>query len=149
MAKERFKSIAAVYLILERGDEVFLMRRANTGYMDGTYSVPAGHHDGGQTFREGLAREAGEELGITIRPEDARLVYLHHRPYAVDGDRIDAYFVVNAWEGEPKNLEPHKCDDIGWFKKSALPETMNPKEREVFAAIARGENYGEITQREG
>ena len=46
MKKERFKLIPAVFLIFRRGDEVLLLRRANTGYQDGKYGLVAGHLDG-------------------------------------------------------------------------------------------------------
>jgi 8-oxo-dGTP diphosphatase len=127
MPKERFKVITAVYLILEKGDEILLGRRANTGYMDGMLSLPAGHHDGNETLREAMAREAKEEIGIEIRPDDMEFVYMLHRPYAVDGDRIDAYFKVTKWAGEPTNLEPEKCSELSWFKKSGLPADVIPK----------------------
>lgn len=41
--KERFKVVPAVYLVLRRGEGVLLLRRANTGYQDGKYSLIAGH----------------------------------------------------------------------------------------------------------
>lgn len=147
MAKERFKVIPAVYLILEKNGEILLGRRANTGYMDGSYSLPAGHHDGNETLREAMAREAREEVGITIHPDDMEFVYLLHRPYAADGDRVDAYFLVRKWEGDPVNLEPEKCDDLQWFKKDALPETVIPKIKMVIEAVEKGETYGEVDDR--
>ena len=55
--KDRFKLIPAVYLILRRGDEVLLLRRANTGYQDGKYSIIAGHLDGDElATRESRAK---------------------------------------------------------------------------------------------
>jgi 8-oxo-dGTP pyrophosphatase MutT (NUDIX family) len=68
--KERFKLIPAVYLILRRNDEVLLLRRANTGYQDGKYSLIAGHLDGDELATEGMIREAKEEAGIVIVKED-------------------------------------------------------------------------------
>ena len=42
-AANRFSLPSAVHLFLLRGDEVLLLRRYNTGYEDGKYSVVAGH----------------------------------------------------------------------------------------------------------
>ena len=38
---EPFKLISTVYLLLRRDDELLLLRRANTGYQDGRYSLVA------------------------------------------------------------------------------------------------------------
>jgi 8-oxo-dGTP diphosphatase len=46
----RHTIIPAVYLILKNSKgQVCLTRRFNTGYMDGHYSLPAGHLDGGES----------------------------------------------------------------------------------------------------
>ncbi len=147
MPKDRFKSIVAVYMILERDGKIFLMRRANTGYMDGMYGLPAGHHDGAEGLREATAREAREEIGVTIKPEDCEFAFLLHRPFANDGDRVDAYFKIKSWEGEPQNLEPEKCDEMGWFAYDALPENLISKLQIVLEGIKNGERYAEVDDR--
>lgn len=43
---ERHKVVPAVYAVFRDGDRLLLLRRANTGYYDGYYSLPAGHVGG-------------------------------------------------------------------------------------------------------
>ena len=69
----RFKMISEVHLILRRGGRLLLSKRANTGYMDGYYSLVAGHVDGGEPFRAAMAREALEEVGLVLDPEALRV----------------------------------------------------------------------------
>ena len=64
MHNPRFTLIAAVHVFLRRGDQVLLLRRHNTGYMDGSYSVVAGHLDSNEEVVAAAIREAQEEAGI-------------------------------------------------------------------------------------
>ena len=65
---DRFKLIAAVYLLFRRGDEILLLLRANTGYEDGKYGLVSGHVDGDEPLAAAAAREAREEAGVEIDP---------------------------------------------------------------------------------
>ncbi|OGG60838.1 hypothetical protein A2765_01885 [Candidatus Kaiserbacteria bacterium RIFCSPHIGHO2_01_FULL_56_24] len=44
--KEKFRPHCAVHLFLIRDGKTLLLRRFQTGWMDGNYSVIAGHIDG-------------------------------------------------------------------------------------------------------
>ena len=77
--KERFKITPASYLILTRDNQILLSKRFNTGYEDGNYSLIAGHLDGGETFRQAMAREAKEEADLDIDPTETKEVHIMHR----------------------------------------------------------------------
>lgn len=147
MKKDRFRVIVAVYLILRQNDSILLARRANTGYADGLYSLPAGHLEGDELATEGMAREAKEELGIMVRPEDMMLVHTAHRlnRNEANQERIDLFFETTQWSGMVTNAEPHKCDDVSWFASDSLPENTLPLIRRVFDAVARGDAFSEFT----
>jgi len=121
---ERFRAPVAVHLLLERDDEVLLLRRYNTGYEDGNFSVPAGHLDGGEKAIEAGMREAREEIGVEIEPSDLRIVQVMHR--FAEEERIDYFVTANRWSGEIRNCEPEKCDLLAWFPIDALPLNTIP-----------------------
>ena len=134
MRKEYFKFVSAVHLFLVKDGKILLLRRFNTGYEDGNYSVPAGHIDGNERATTAMLREAKEEAGVVINERDIRMVHVMHRKS--EEERIDFFFEATEWQGEPKIMETNKCDDLSWFPISQLPQNVIPY---VKSGI---ENYG-------
>ncbi len=132
----RFTLKSAVHLFFIRDGQVLLQRRYNTGYQDGNYSVVAGHLDGGELVTAAAAREAQEEIGVNLQPEDIRVVGVMHR--LSDDERIDFFVAVERWQGEVRNMEPHKCDDLRWSPLDALPDNTIPYVRQAIANYAEG-----------
>jgi len=130
MSKERFKLISAVHLFLIKDDQVLLLRRFNTGYEDGNYSVVAGHIDGDETASQAMAREALEEAGLKINPNDLKVIHVMHRKST--DERMDLFFVADKWEGEPQIIEVDKCDDLSWFSIVDLPANIIPYVKEAI-----------------
>lgn len=138
----RFTYVGSAYLLLIREGKILLLRRANTGFMDGMYGLPAGHLEGGETAREGGAREAHEEIGINIHPADMEVVHVMHRKAAQD-ERFDIFMMARAHEGEVQNKEPEKCDDLSWFPLEALPENTIDYIRVALRHVQSGTCYSE------
>lgn len=132
----RFRLVAAVHVFLVRGEEVLLLRRCNTGYEDGNYSVVAGHLDGGETVRDAAVRETREEAGITLRPDDIQVVGVMHRRSTEE--RVDFFVATTEWSGRISNREPHKCDELAWFPFDALPDNTIPYVRRALENYRRG-----------
>ena len=74
---KRFKLIVAVHLFLLRNDEIILLRRFNTGYEDGNYSLIAGHIDGNEWITNAIIREAKEEGNILISKKKPKIWAIH------------------------------------------------------------------------
>jgi len=141
--KERFKLIPSVYVLPIKDEKILLLRRFNTGFEDGKYALVAGHVDGGETMTQAMNREAREEAGIDFAEKDLELVLTMHR-WCGDHERIDLFFVAKKWNGEIKNLEPNKCDDLSWFPLKQLPENMSPYIRVAIDCYLKGEKYCEF-----
>ncbi|MFI7002501.1 NUDIX domain-containing protein [Nocardia sp. NPDC050175] len=128
-----------VYLVLRRGDSVLFGRRRNTGFEDGAWHLPSGHLESGESVVVAVIREAGEEIGVTIRPEDVRFGHVMHN--ASSGGRVVFFFTVETWQGEPDNREPEKCSELAWFSRDQLPDRMIAYCRVAMQSIAEGENF--------
>jgi 8-oxo-dGTP pyrophosphatase MutT (NUDIX family) len=141
--EERFKPYAAAYLVLISDGKILLLRRYNTGYQDGNYSLVSGHFDGGETAAQCIAREALEEAGITIDVDELRVVNVIHR-LATDREYFDIFVSASKWLGEVTNMEPEKCDELKWFSLDSLPENMAPEVKIALNNINEGIHYSEI-----
>lgn len=143
--KERFKIIPAVHLFLVKDEKILLLRRCNTGYEDGNYSVPAGHIDGGERATDAMRREAREEVGIDIKKSDLKMVYAMHRTKGENQDeRVDFFFEAKKWRGEIQNQEPKKCSELQWAGFSQLPKNTIPYVREAIKNYRRGMFFSEF-----
>lgn len=112
--KERFTLKAAVYILIKENDKILLMKRAGSKYMDGFYSLPAGHVDGNETLKQAAIREAKEEINIDLKPQDLDLVLTLHRNSKA-GEYIDVFFNIIKYENKIKIKEPSKCSELKFF----------------------------------
>ena len=142
MVKERFKIIPSVYLVLIKNNKILLSRRYNTGYFDNNYSFPAGHLDGEETLKQAMAREAKEEIGIVLDSADLELIHIMNRQIP-DNERVDFFFTVKKWQGEPKIMESEKCDDLNWFELNNLPQNIIPYIEQAIDSFRKNIIYSE------
>ena len=124
--KANFKS--AVHIILINEDNILLQKRKGSELWPGYYALPAGHVDEGENQYDALVREAKEELGIEINPNDIinNYVVLRRNFFKIDGKilepYIDYYFEIKKYNGEPRIIEEDKCEEILWADVNDLPE---------------------------
>lgn len=137
----RFKLIVAAYLILIEDNKILLQRRQNTGYEDGNYSLPAGHLEENESVTDCLIREIKEETDLDLKPADVELVHTMHR--RENDIRIDLFFTTKKYQGQPKNTEPEKCDDLSWFSLDNLPKNTIPYIKQAIQSYLKKLPYSE------
>lgn len=138
----RAKFPATIHLFFFREDQILLLRRLNTGYRDGEYSVPAGHLDGDETVMAAAMREASEEVGLQLDMEDIVFSSVMHRKE--DEERVDFFVRVQAWKDNPFNNEPDKCDELVWADFNSLPEKTIPYVRRAIENHLNGVVFDEF-----
>ncbi len=117
MARDVFPVV--VHVLMLRGAELFLLRRANSGFMDGYYALPGGHQKAGESVESAAQRECEEETGVygtVLSPVCAM-------PYR-SGKHQGLNFVFEAlhWQGEPGIAEPEFFSEAVWVSPETLPE---------------------------
>jgi 8-oxo-dGTP diphosphatase len=121
--RDRFPIV--VHVLLRRDDSVLLVRRSNTGYMDGWWAAPGGHVDAGEDPSKAALRECREEVGVAIAAPD--LIPLAAMPYRSGAHQgVDFIFSARRWHGEPRIAEPERFDALAWHRVDALPTNVVP-----------------------
>lgn len=137
--------IPASYLVLFENGKILLLRRFNTGYEDGKYSLVAGHVEPGESFSNCIIREAKEEAGITISEEDIEVIHVMYRN--IEGEtsqRIEVFYTAKNWSGKVTNMEQNKCDDLSWFDLNNIPLNTIGYIREALLNIGKGLSFSEF-----
>ena len=114
MKKKIEKFPLSVHLILELDDKILFIKRKNTGYEDGKYSLPAGKVEKNESVYDAIVRETREEIGIDILKDEVEIIHVLHRR-GDDYGRIDYFFKTSKWRGKVFNAEPDKCDEVKWM----------------------------------
>lgn len=135
---ERFKLIAAAHMLVFKDGAVLLHKRMNTGYEDGNYSVPAGHHDPGEPMTRTATRELEEETGIVASEADMEFGCAMHRIQPSGRESVDYFFIVKKWTGAPENREPDRCAELAFYPLEHMPKNVIPYIREGIAASTQG-----------
>ncbi|MGB6022520.1 MAG: dihydrofolate reductase [Ornithinimicrobium sp.] len=145
MTQQRFAVVPSVYVVLVRpsdhGAEVLLQVRRGTPYMDGWWACgAAGHVEHGESVHAAATREAREELSISITAGALEPIATVHRTCALDDpveERMDLFFAVRDWQGDPVIAEPDKAAELRWWPLHDLPANVVPHEAQALSVLAR------------
>ncbi len=136
----------AVRLILEDKDKMLFLRQTKRN--GGRYTLVGGNVEEHEFAREALAREATEEAGIHVEPNELILVHvLHRHKLKKDETLLVLYFKAGRFHGEPESLEPKKFKDVAWFPINNLPEDVSKPTLHVLRCIRQGIIYSEFPAR--
>src|SRR3989338_1151503 len=78
------------------------------------WEFPGGSFELWETLEDTIIREMMEEYGFEIEIIELLCVTNHMIPDEKQ-HWVAPAFICKIRSGEPKILEPHKCDAIGWF----------------------------------
>ncbi|MBD3231830.1 NUDIX domain-containing protein [Candidatus Dependentiae bacterium] len=143
MSKKHFKLMPAVWLIFIKDNQILLLKRKNTGWQDNKYSVPAGKLDGNETVMQAAVREAKEEIGLNIKIDNSDVIHVLHKKNDDNEETIDFFIKVNNWKNTPKNMEPHKCEELKWNPINNLPQNTIDCLKYVINQIGKNIFYSE------
>jgi ADP-ribose pyrophosphatase YjhB (NUDIX family) len=132
-----------VYALIRRGDAVLLTRISERGFHSGSWTLPGGGLDHGESPREGLAREVREECGVDCEVGDVLDVHdLHFGGVAPSGRFEDFHGVHLLFRATvPPGAEPRVAevdgttDAVEWVPLADLGGDRRPVLDVVRAAL--------------
>lgn len=140
---ERIRAVVPVFVfLLNEQNEVYLQKRANTGYMDGFYDTPSGKTDEGESPKVAAKRELMEEAGVQVDEKDLEL--FHSYLNITEEPWLGLMFRTKRWQGDPKICEPEKCDEAGFYSLEAIPNHVTQQVSDGLARVVTA-NFIEVS----
>ncbi|MFA6428532.1 MAG: NUDIX domain-containing protein [Candidatus Buchananbacteria bacterium] len=107
----------------ETGQVLLGLRQGSHG--EGEWAFPGGHLEFGETIFAAAKREVAEEAGLLVEEfelisvaDEMRYIKTDNKHYLNIGIKA----IYNG--GEPKIMEPNKCQGWSWFALNNLPEKI-------------------------
>ena len=126
-------------LVFDEPGRLLLLRRTNTGIMDGLSAPPGGHRHPNERLLDTAIRECREEACIEI---DAALP-VAALPF---GTGVNFLFRATEWHGTPRIGEPDKCDRLHFESPAVLPPETVPWLKPSLALRDRGHWFQDFTR---
>ena len=131
------RPILAVSTAVFREGRVLIARRARAPWA-GTFSLPGGVVEIGETLVEAAQRELVEEVGV--KAEVTGFVR-HVEPIHREGERVKAHFVIAVMKGRWLSGEPRlseEVSEIAWVDPLMLGQRpTTPELADILARAAR------------
>lgn len=125
--------------------EILLIRRGDFG----TWALPAGSAEEGQSIEYTARQELLEETGLVageMIPFGHASHPVHDLMHYPNGDRLQAFsmmFHCTAWGGEPR-ADGHESLEVAWARPESLPEPFMvhlARTRDAFLRYKAGEGF--------
>lgn len=104
-------------------DGKFLMGRRKGSHGEGTWSIPGGHPEFGESFEQTARREVKEETGLGV--ENIRFGAVTNDIFADEGKHyVTVWVLSDCPSGDPSITEPDKFTNQEWIDIDNLPKPL-------------------------
>lgn len=111
-------TLCAGAVVVDDDGRLLLVRRGHAPFA-GSWSLPSGRAEPGESARQAARREVAEETGLDVVVEDLLgVVYREHPPAGVRYEILD--FTCTVVAGTPRAGDD--ADDLGWFSPDEVAE---------------------------
>jgi 8-oxo-dGTP diphosphatase len=104
-------------------DGKFLLLKRQGSHGAGTWSVPGGHLEFGESFEDTAHREIEEETNLEIK--NLRFAAVTNDHFVDESKHYVTIWLLSDWKtGKEFIKEPNKCTEMVWFTFSDLPDPL-------------------------
>lgn len=115
---------AGAFIINSKGEILLCKRSMKARNEKGKWEAPGGQVHFGETREQAIKREIKEELGVDIEIVSV----LNVADEILEKDKqhwLPTTFLVRIKKGEPRIMEPEKCDEIAWFSLDKISKNLS------------------------
>ena len=105
---------------------------------EGTWTMPGGNIEYGETFEEAAKREAREEASIEISDIDVICVQTDKNEHA---HYVSVGMVARSFTGTPQVMEPDQIIEWQWFDLDKLPKNIFTPSRKTIDCFLNHKFY--------
>ncbi|HSR89280.1 MAG TPA: NUDIX domain-containing protein [Candidatus Udaeobacter sp.] len=127
-----------VGVMIFKDGKVLLGKRKNA-HGEGAYAWPGGHMEYMESFADCAKRETMEETGMEI--ENVRFLRLYNLKEYAPKHYVDVGLIADWKSGEPKIMEPEKCEGWDWYDMDNLPQPLFSTIPSYIEAYKTGRNF--------
>ncbi|MFH1054417.1 MAG: NUDIX domain-containing protein [Candidatus Woesearchaeota archaeon] len=129
MVEDRIMGFGCCVILLKEGKVLIGKRHDDAEKADsvmhgeGTWTLPGGKVDFGESLEQAAFRESIEETGVKIDKDKLKLISITN-DIVEDAHFVTIGFVSENFEGDPKVMEPDEITEWRWFSLDKLPKPM-------------------------
>ena len=120
-------------------DKKILLGKRKGSHGSGEYGLPGGHLEYLEGFEECIKRETLEETGICIK--NVKFISVHNSVKYRPKHYVNINFVADWESGEPRVLEPEKCEGWDWYDLDKLPSPIFGMSLITIKSYQENKNY--------
>jgi 8-oxo-dGTP diphosphatase len=135
--KEQRVGVGIGVTILKDGKILLGKRRGSHGA--GEFATPGGRLEYRESFEQCARREVKEECGLEI--ENIRFHFVTNLMQYPPSHFAHIGLLADWKSGEPRALEPEKCEGWDWYPLDALPEPLFAPTKTAIESLVQGFSY--------
>lgn len=123
-------------------DGKVLLGKNKQAFGIGKHGLPGGHLEYMESFKDCVKRELKEECGIEV--ENLKFLTIANSKDDLPYHNVHIILTADWKSGEPKVLEPEKCESWDWYDMENPPKPLFKNVELSLESYKTGKNYFDI-----